>query len=239
MHSHKPVIISLEGNIGAGKTTLFEQLRKEIESEEVIFLREPVDLWEKIRDPVSGENILEKFYQDTAKYSLAFQILAYSTRLTLLKEAIRAHPAARVVICERSLDADRNIFAKMLHSDGKMEDIEFQIYQSFYRGYSEDYQLTGVIYIDASPETCLSRIHLRNRPGEEGIPLEYLKKSQDFHETWLEKGEDLGNTRVLRINTDIHLALREYREAIMITWLERIKEFLQTLRGRDIYYHKT
>jgi deoxyadenosine/deoxycytidine kinase len=226
----KPTIVSIEGNIGAGKTTIFEQLQKEVESEEIIFLREPVDLWEKIRDPVSGENILEKFYKDTRKYSLSFQILAYSTRLTLLREAIRDHPKARVIICERSLDADRNIFAKMLCFDGKMEDIEFQIYQSFFNGYSQDYHLSGVVYIDAEPETCLSRIQHRGRLGEENIPIDYLKKSQTFHENWLEKGEDLGNTRVLRINTDIQIPIKEYRDGMMQIWIIKIKDFLHSLR---------
>lgn len=42
-----PKFISIEGNIGAGKTTIIENIQKRIESDKIIFLREPVDLWKK------------------------------------------------------------------------------------------------------------------------------------------------------------------------------------------------
>ena len=44
-------IVSIEGNIGSGKSTLLENLRQHYkDNDSVIFLREPVDEWEKIKD---------------------------------------------------------------------------------------------------------------------------------------------------------------------------------------------
>ena len=55
-------IISIDGNIGSGKSTLLNILKTQLaENENVIFLREPVDIWESIVDE-NGTNIIEKFY---------------------------------------------------------------------------------------------------------------------------------------------------------------------------------
>ena len=75
-------IISLEGNIGAGKTTILNELTNNNENEKkIVYMREPVDLWEKIKDK-EGETILSKFYKDPNKYAFSFQIMAFTTRLS-------------------------------------------------------------------------------------------------------------------------------------------------------------
>ena len=49
--SKRPIIVSLEGNIGAGKSTLLENLETHLgKNSGWIFLREPVHIWEEIRD---------------------------------------------------------------------------------------------------------------------------------------------------------------------------------------------
>ena len=82
-------IISVEGNIGSGKTTLLENLKDKYKSNpNVIFLREPVDEWENIKDK-NGTTMLEKFYSDQKRYSFSFQMLAFISRLVLLKKTIK------------------------------------------------------------------------------------------------------------------------------------------------------
>jgi deoxyadenosine/deoxycytidine kinase len=82
------LIISIEGNIGSGKSTLLSNLKKQFNDDpNVIFLKEPVDEWEKIKDE-NGVTILEKFYADQVKYSFPFQMMAYISRLKLLKESV-------------------------------------------------------------------------------------------------------------------------------------------------------
>lgn len=67
--SHK--IVSIEGNIGSGKTTLLSNVKKALHGEEnIIFLKEPVDDWESIKDK-DGLTMLQKFYADQEKYSFS------------------------------------------------------------------------------------------------------------------------------------------------------------------------
>ena len=57
-------LVSIEGNIGSGKSTLLENLKTYYnDNTNVIFLKEPVDDWEKIKDK-QGNTILKKFYLD-------------------------------------------------------------------------------------------------------------------------------------------------------------------------------
>jgi deoxyadenosine/deoxycytidine kinase len=180
-------IYSCEGNIGAGKTTLLghiENLAKSFNQYQIIVLREPVDVWSTVRSP-DGLNILENFYKDPVKYAFPFQVLAFTTRLTMLKNAIKNNPDCEVIICERSLYADGNIFAKMLYDDGTMDNLSYQIYRKMYEDAISEFPLTGVIYLTIPPELCAKRIVQRGRSGEENIPLVYLQKCSKYHETWL------------------------------------------------------
>ena len=180
-------IYSLEGNIGAGKTTLLthlEELAKSFYTYQIILLREPVDIWSTICD-ANGMNILENFYKDPVKYAFAFQVLAFTTRLTMIKNAIKEHPECEVIICERSLYADGHIFAKMLYDEGTMDDISYQIYKKMYENAISEFPLTGVIYLTIPPEVCVKRIAQRGRAGEENITLDYLEKCAKYHDIWL------------------------------------------------------
>ena len=81
-------IVSIEGNIGSGKSTLLENLRNYYKNNKnVIFLREPVEEWDKIKDN-EGNTMLKKFYADQEKYSFAFQMMAYISRLKILRDTI-------------------------------------------------------------------------------------------------------------------------------------------------------
>ena len=65
-------VISIEGNIGSGKSTLLESLKNKYASNpRVVFLDEPVTMWDSIRDQ-EGITMLEKFYKDQEKYSFPF-----------------------------------------------------------------------------------------------------------------------------------------------------------------------
>ena len=184
LYTKRPRICAIEGNIGAGKTTIFEQLKTHFKNNRsVVFMPEPVDIWETIRD-ASGKTILEKFYADP-KYAFSFQIMAYSTRLAMLRKTIREHPDCELIICERSLEADRNIFAKMLFESGKIEDVEYQIYEMLFQDTAAEFPLNCAVYIDSSPETCFGRIHKRARTGESVIPLDYLQNCCTYYNNWL------------------------------------------------------
>lgn len=225
--STRPLIISIEGNIGAGKSTIIDNLSKMLEGNtEIILLKEPVDIWESIRETNTGENILQKFYKNSQKYAFSFQVMAYVTRLSLLRNTIRENPDCKVIICERSLDADRNIFAKMLFDDGQIEDIHYQIYLRFYNEYAKEYKLDGIVYIDADAEVCHRRIAKRSRDGEAGIPLEYLRRCKQYCDDWLQSIQS--STDVLHINTneDVTYDITDKNEQGN-QWLKRIEEYIQ------------
>lgn len=176
-------IYSVEGNIGSGKSTLLRMLKERYgHNKDYVFLQEPVSIWETITDE-TGENIISKFYKDQKKYSFAFQMMAYISRLHLIREAIIDNPSA-TIICERSIFTDRNVFAKMLHDDGMIEDIEYAIYLKWFDEFIKDIPVTGIIYVKASPEKSFERVVKRGREGE-SIPLEYLTNCHNYHEDWI------------------------------------------------------
>jgi deoxyadenosine/deoxycytidine kinase len=153
-----------------------------------------------------NETILSKFYKNPAKHAFAFQVMAFSTRLTILREAIQQNPDVEIILCERSLDADKEIFAKMLYDDGVIEDTDYQIYNMFYNEITkqpEVKQLSGVIYINADPEVSFERTKIRARDSESTITLGYLKECHAYHEKWIgdKKQADL-NYPVLNINAN-------------------------------------
>lgn len=175
------MIISVEGNIGAGKSTFLEKLKQSFP--EAYFVPEPVDEWSTIVDN-NGTTILERYYADPKKYAFSFQMMAFITRIKLLKAA----PKDKLVITERSVFTDREIFAKMLHDSDKIEDIEYAIYLKWFDELVGDLKIDKIVYLKTSHLTCFNRIKSRNRQGEH-IPPSYIADCQYYHDKWLIDGE--------------------------------------------------
>lgn len=177
-------IVSIEGNIGSGKTTLFERLKKSLAGKNVIFVEEPVGLWETIRDS-NSTTILQKFYSDPEKYSFSFQTMAFFSRLFLLRNALATSTSDTVIVTERSLVSDRAVFAKMLYDSGKIEDINYRIYLYNSDAFLETLPLSGILYLKTDPKVCERRIANRNRPGEASIGLSYLEQCASYHDSMI------------------------------------------------------
>lgn len=229
----RPQIFSIEGNIGSGKTTIIENLQRAYANNpDVVFIREPVDIWMSIHDS-AGETILAKFYHDQAKYAFNFQIMAYWSRLSLIRQAVRNNPTCKTIICERSLDADKHIFAKMLFDDGKMDEVSYKIYTGFHGEFRDEFALGGVVYIDADPEVCMQRISKRARIGEETVPLQYLEKCRDYHEQWL-NADDVG-LPVLKIKTNENVTYDTTRPSDKgLVWMTQIVQFISLSRRTEL-----
>lgn len=191
-------IVSLEGNIGAGKSTLLRAIDAgltESEKSKIVCMQEPVDLWESVKDS-EGESILKKFYREPAKYAFAFQVMAYTSRLEALKRVLEANPLCEVLICERSLEADKNIFAKMLRDDGLIDSVSYQVYAMLYKNTAHTFPVDIVLYLGVEPSTCLERVGIRARDGEGGIGIEYLTKCHEYYEAWI---SSMDSGKVIRI----------------------------------------
>lgn len=180
------MLFAVDGNIGSGKSTRVDDLKKILVSDKTfIFLQEPVDEWNLIKSK-DGTTILEKFYGDQDKYAFSFQMMAYISRLSLLRKTIRDNPQCHIVT-ERSIFTDRNVFAKMLYDDEKIEEVNYQIYLRWFDEFVDEIKLDGIIYVHTDAQVCYDRIKKRSRTGEECIPLKYLQKCHKYHNDWIMK----------------------------------------------------
>lgn len=175
-------LFSIEGNIGSGKSTLIKMLKENKYNKNIIFMEEPVSKWVEIKDS-NGCNMIEKFYSNKKRYAFSFQIMAFITRLSMIKEYIKKNPHA-TIICERSINTDRNVFAKMLYDEGYIEDVEYQIYLNWFDEFINDIPNTGIIYVKTDPKISNKRVLKRKRKGED-IPLTYLERCHVYHEEWI------------------------------------------------------
>ena len=223
-------IVSIEGNIGSGKSTLLENLRNYYANNvNVIFLKEPVDDWAKIKDE-NGITMLEKFYADQEKYSFPFQMMAYISRLKVLRDALKYIKSLNtsdknfVLITERSLYTDKMVFAKMLYDAGKIEYINYQIYLNWFDTFSEEFPVHKVVYVKTNPENCHNRILKRLRDGESNIPLEYLTNCSLYHDNMLDTftNENICNDQlILDGNIDIYKNKNQ-----VASWIDEIDKFI-------------
>ena len=199
-----PLILSIDGNIGSGKSSIMRYLEKNFvnycasknNSCKICFLQEPVSIWESICDE-NGKSIIQHFYEDNERYSFAFQMMAYISRLSLLKEALNGD--YDIIISERSIYTDKYVFAKSLYDCKKMNPIEYQIYLKWFSEFSTIIESIKIVYIRTMPEICDLRVKSRNRLGE-SIPIQYLKDCHHYHEIWLNNPLKIEDRLVLVIN---------------------------------------
>ena len=219
-----PIVISVEGNIGSGKSTLLKYLTSDLKlSRPIVFLQEPVDEWQQIMSE-EGESMLQKFYKNKARYAFSFQMMAYISRLALLKKSVEENPDA-IIITERSLYTDRFVFAKMLYDTKNIELAEYSIYLKWFDTFASDFPISKIIYVKTDPPTCLHRIVTRSRNGENTIAIDYLNKCNKYHNIMIdnlspfdESRKSLDNVLIIDGNDDFH----EKKNS----WLSQITHFL-------------
>jgi deoxyadenosine/deoxycytidine kinase len=211
------ILISIEGDIGAGKTTLINKMRTMYPNWH--FIPEPIETWQNLKT-VEGDNLLELFYKNKDRYSYTFQNCALLSRALNIKLTIDKwkkdcdiNPALakhNVFLTERCLETDFHVFAQMLYDDGCMNLVEWDLYKMWYNYVkSQSYPLSGIIYVTTPPEICADRIKQRGRKGEDGIPIGYLENLDKYQKRWLHS-ENIGipllefvnyGDRITNINT--------------------------------------
>ena len=226
MTSTNYTLLSIEGNIGGGKSTLLQNLKeyyKDIYT--VLFIDEPVSTWEQIKDQ-NGNTMLKKFYADQQKYAFPFQMMAYISRLKMLRDIIKSVSLEKdkhfIIITERSLYTDKYVFAKMLYDQGHIEDVCYQIYLLWFNEFAKDFPISHTVYVKTDPQVCYNRIHLRAREGEEVIPLKYLENCHQYHEDFLDPVKGIHSKRlILDGNIDIF-----ENGQVLTEWISLIDEFI-------------
>jgi deoxyadenosine/deoxycytidine kinase len=175
------MILCVEGNIGSGKSTFMTKLKETFKDrEDICFLDEPVDTWNDFKDQKA--NILEYYYKDQKSWGFSFQMLAYISRLSILRKALE-NPTYKYIITERSLFTDKYVFCKMLYESDIIHPIQYQIYQAWFDEFitKNEYQF---VYLRTTPDVAFERVNKRKRKGE-NIPLAYLEECHRYHDDWL------------------------------------------------------
>lgn len=121
----------------------------------------------------------------------ALQNCSILSRFQLIENAITAnkdkYSGKHVYVTERSLGTDYHVFSKMLKEDGKLDELEFELYERWLTELEKTCTpLTGIVLVDTSPQVCAERIKKRSREGEDGIPLAYLEHLDAFQTRWLD-----------------------------------------------------
>ena len=216
-----PFIVSIEGNIGSGKSTLLRYFseREDIKEKcKYVFLQEPVEEWSTICDN-EGITILEKFYGDQKKYAFSFQIMAYISRLAILKKAVDENPGA-IIITERSLYTDRYVFAKMLYDTGKIEEVDYLIYMRWFDTFIKEYPISRYVYVKTDPTICHDRVNKRLRNGEDSISVEYLTSCHNYHQQMMLQQKKTSSVMQINGNNEFEQVKDTWCNAI-VTWLEK------------------
>ena len=191
-----PLLVSIEGNIGAGKSTVIDRLK--LLNPTWVFIDEPVGVWSDLVNE-NNESLLEIYYQDRKRWSYTFQNCALLTRYKNIEAAVAQRSSGsqerlssgrrQVFVTERCLETDYHVFTKMLHSDGSINKLEYELYQQWFSHLKRSATpLSAIVHINTTPEDCVARIANRGRVGEENIHVDYLQALHKHQMDWIQSG---------------------------------------------------
>lgn len=176
--------IAVAGNIGAGKSTLTTQLAKNFN-------------WEPHYEDVENNPYLYDFYQDMPRWSFNLQIYFLNSRF---RQIIDIHRGEKTVIQDRTIYEDAYIFAPNLHAMGLMSTRDFNNYTNLFQTINSLISPPDlVIYLKASIPTLVNQIQKRGREYEDNLRLDYLRRLNDYYESWSSKFTD---AKLLVVNVD-------------------------------------
>ena len=151
----KALKVSIEGNIGSGKSSVLAALATALPDCPVF--TEPVDEW---------TDLLDIFYASPAEWGLAFSLKV----LLSFRE-----PAKRdMCLIERSPLACRHVFSQLLYNDGSLTQHEWDLFKEYFDllAWTPDV----IVYIETPVDLCMERIQVRGRAAEKSLDAEYLNR---------------------------------------------------------------
>ena len=173
--------IAIAGNIGAGKSSLLD------------FLTSTYDV-SPFYEPNDANPYLQDFYRDMRRWAFPSQLFFLSNKFRIHQEADRT---PGVVIQDRTIFEDAEIFATALHQMRMIDRRDWETYQAFYQAILRAIQPPDLmIYLRCSMRTLRQRIRLRGRAMEQDIPLSYLRRLDRLYEQWV-ANYDLGDVLIL------------------------------------------
>lgn len=166
----KHQFITIEGNIGAGKTTLSLLLAKHYNARLIL---------EKFAD----NPFLPKFYEDPRQFAFPLELFFLAERYKQLKELIQQKDLFQNLTISDYLFTKSLLFAKTT-----LPDDEFKLYQRLFEIINQQLvQPDLLIYLHAPVSTLQKNIKKRNRSYEQNIQDGYLLKIQEAYTQYLKQ----------------------------------------------------
>ena len=162
--------ITIEGNIGAGKTTLAHLLAKQYNARLVL-------------EEFADNPFLPKFYENPGQFAFPLELFFMAERYKQLKELIHTKDLFHSVTISDYLFTKCLLFAKV-----NLPEEEFRLYQRLFEIiHQQMIQPEILIYLHAPVQKLQKNIRKRNRPYEQHIPDEYLFSIQETYTHYIKQ----------------------------------------------------
>jgi deoxyguanosine kinase len=194
MNNH---FITVEGNIGAGKTTLAHLLARHYDARLIL-------------EEFTDNPFLPKFYQNPKQFAFPLELFFMAERYKQLKDLIHTKDLFQHITVSDYLFTKCLLFAKV-----NLPEQEFHLYQRLFDIIHQQLvQPDILIYLHAPVSKLQQNIKNRNRSYEQGIPDEYLFNIQETYTHYIKQhniktlfidagnADFLNNQRHLKIITD-------------------------------------
>jgi deoxyguanosine kinase len=166
--------IAIEGNIGAGKTTLSNKLAEDFNAKTVL---------ERFAD----NPFLPKFYEDQSRYAFPLEMSFLADRYQQTADDL-----AQFDLFKDFIVADYHIFKSLIFAKVTLAEDEFRLYKTMFDIiYKEMPKPDLYIYLYQSTERLLENIKARGRDYEQEIPAEYLEKINNGYLDYIKTQKDL------------------------------------------------
>ncbi len=184
--------IAVEGNIGAGKTTLAHLLSRHYSSRLIL-------------EAFAENPFLPKFYENPKQYAFPLELFFMAERYKQLKELVYTKDLFQSVTISDYLFSKCLLFAKT-----NLPEEEFHLYQKLFDIiYQQLVQPDLLIYLHSPVQQLQKNIRKRNRSYEQSIPDDYLFRLQETYTNYIKQHNiktlfiDAGNADFL--GNDKHL----------------------------------
>ena len=162
--------ITIEGNIGAGKTTLAHLLSKHYNARLIL-------------EEFADNPFLRKFYENPKQFAFPLELFFMAERFKQLKELIQQKDLFQNVTISDYLFTKCLLFAKV-----NLPDDEFRLYQRLFDIiHQQVIQPDILIYLHAPVHKLQENIRKRNRSYEQKIPNEYLFNIQETYTHYIKQ----------------------------------------------------
>jgi 2-amino-4-hydroxy-6-hydroxymethyldihydropteridine diphosphokinase len=166
--------IAIEGNIGAGKTTLASKLAEDCNAKLVL---------ERFAD----NPFLPKFYKDQSRYAFPLEMSFLADRYQQLSDDL-----AQFDLFKDFVVADYHIFKSLIFAKVTLQEDEFRLYKTMFDIIHKEMPKPDLyVYLYQNTERLLANIKKRGRSYEQEIPADYLEKINQGYLDYIKTQTDL------------------------------------------------